>query len=44
MKKVAIYGKIHSDGINILKKNNYNVIEISNGKIKKSELKEKLKM
>tara|TARA_B100000686_G_C16790294_1_gene978233 strand:- start:2138 stop:3115 length:978 start_codon:yes stop_codon:yes gene_type:complete len=43
MKKVAIYGKIHSDGINILKKNKYNIIEISDKKIKKSELIEKLK-
>ena len=43
MKKVAIYGKIHSEGINILKKNKYEVIEISNDKIQKSILKENLK-
>ena len=43
MKKVAIYGKIHSEGINILKKNKYEVIEIYNDKIQKSILKENLK-
>tara|TARA_B100000029_G_scaffold153785_1_gene149045 strand:+ start:23573 stop:24550 length:978 start_codon:yes stop_codon:yes gene_type:complete len=43
MKKVAIYGKIHSEGINILKKNKYEVIEITNDKIQKSILKENLK-
>ena len=43
MKKIAIYGKIHSDGIDILKKNKCNIIFIDQETTEKSKLKEKLK-
>ena len=41
MKKVALIGKIHSDGINILKNNQCEAIDLTNAK--RNELKEILK-